>query len=103
MIRIGTPALPHPAANRLVQSTFLIGFAMRKVLSILCHAKRALKIVANLGYFFPCDREHRSKSHVARGRYCQIGDCLSRDRQLFARIGRKRGVYPLIGGHGVLR
>jgi hypothetical protein len=33
-IAIGTPALPHPAANRLVQSTFLIGFAMRKVLSI---------------------------------------------------------------------
>ena len=25
---------PHRAANRLVQSTFLIGFAMRKVLSI---------------------------------------------------------------------
>jgi hypothetical protein len=28
------PALPHPAANRLVQSAFLIGFAMRKALSI---------------------------------------------------------------------
>ena len=29
------PALPHPAANRLVQSAFLIGFAMRKALSII--------------------------------------------------------------------
>jgi hypothetical protein len=29
------PALPHPAANRLVQSAFLIGFAMRKALSIV--------------------------------------------------------------------
>jgi hypothetical protein len=26
--------LPHPTANRLVQSAFLIGFAMRKALSI---------------------------------------------------------------------
>jgi hypothetical protein len=33
-IAIGMPALPHPAANRLVQSAFLIGFAMRKALSI---------------------------------------------------------------------
>jgi hypothetical protein len=34
-VAIGTPTLPHPAAKRLVQSTFLIGFAMRKVLSII--------------------------------------------------------------------
>jgi hypothetical protein len=34
MIAIGPPALPHPATNRLVQSAFLIGFAMRKALSI---------------------------------------------------------------------
>jgi len=26
---------PHPAANRLVQATFLIGLAMRKALSIV--------------------------------------------------------------------
>jgi hypothetical protein len=31
---MGMPALPHPAANRLVQSAFLIGCAMRKALSI---------------------------------------------------------------------
>jgi hypothetical protein len=29
------PRAPHPAANRLVQSAFLIGFALRKALSIL--------------------------------------------------------------------
>ena len=34
-IAIGTTALPDPATNRLVQSTFLIGFAMRKVFSII--------------------------------------------------------------------
>ena len=33
---------PHPAANRLVQATFLIGFAMRKVLSILVHPDEAV-------------------------------------------------------------
>jgi hypothetical protein len=42
-IAIGTPALPHPAANRLVQSTFLIGFAMRKVLSITSDLRYAVK------------------------------------------------------------
>jgi hypothetical protein len=31
---MGTPALPHPAANRFVQEAFLIGFAKRKALSI---------------------------------------------------------------------
>ena len=29
-IAMGTPALPHPTANRLVQKAFLIGFAIRK-------------------------------------------------------------------------
>ena len=36
------PRSPHPAANRLVQATFLIGFAMRKVLSILVHPDEAV-------------------------------------------------------------
>ncbi len=29
-VAMGTPALPHPAANRLVQQAFLIAFAIRK-------------------------------------------------------------------------
>ena len=37
---------PHRAAKRLVQSTFLIGFAMRKVLSI-CRAIEPQLILAH--------------------------------------------------------
>jgi len=36
---MGTPALPHPAANRFVQEAFLIGFAMRKALSVFFEPK----------------------------------------------------------------
>jgi hypothetical protein len=44
MIAIGMPTLPHPTANRLVQSAFLIGFAMRKALSITQAPRRNMMV-----------------------------------------------------------
>ena len=46
------PALPHPAANRLVQSAFLIGFAMRKALSITQSTCSNLLLINAIRYFF---------------------------------------------------
>jgi hypothetical protein len=52
---MGMPALPHPAANRIVQSAFLIGCAMRKALSISQAPNRNmmtyLKIRQKIGLF----------------------------------------------------
>lgn len=48
-VAIGTPTLPHPAAKRLVQSTFLIGFAMRKVLSIKLPSLSKYQYIQQIG------------------------------------------------------